>query len=65
VRYTDDYPIKMTIYSDRIIFRDRSYIFDNGLVSIADNDVHITILYNGGLPIMTTSGAIRNIPPNF
>lgn len=67
VRYNDDHPIKMTIYSDRIIYHDKSYMFENGFVSINDEQecIYMTILYNSGLPIMTTNGIIRNVPPNF
>jgi len=67
VRYHDDYPIKLTIYSDRVIYLDKSYFFKQGLTSIHDDisDIHATILYNNGIPLITTYGKIRNLTPDF
>lgn len=64
VRYTDIQPIKLTIYSDRVIYMDKSYIFNQGLTSIHE-DIHATILYNNGIPLITTYGKIRNLTPDF
>lgn len=64
VRYSDDHLVKMSIYADRVIYNNKNYFFSKGCLTIND-DINLTIVYNKGIPMMTTHGKKRNIIPEL